>query len=121
MQYRLFAFIVNQRRINGLHLPQSTTTFSRLAEALGEAGDGLLQSTLEVLAQSTLLVNGSQKIGLVALQVCKEVGFPLKNLVDWNAIEVTVDTSVDEWNHLVDSHWRVLLLLEKLGQLYMKN
>jgi hypothetical protein len=30
---------------------------------------------------------------------------------------VTVDTSVDEGNHLVNGHGRVLLLLQELGQL----
>jgi hypothetical protein len=40
-----------------------------LVEALGEGGDNVLQSRLEVLAQRSLLVNCSQKIRLVGLQV----------------------------------------------------
>lgn len=88
-------------------------------EALGEAGDGLLQLGLEILAQGTLLVNRGQQLRLVSPEVGQEVGLPLENLVDGHRVEDTVDTGVDEGNHLVDGHGRVLLLLEKLGQLYM--
>jgi hypothetical protein len=48
--------------------------------------------------------------------VGKEVSLPLENLVDWYGVEETVDTRVDQRNHLVDGHRRVLLLLEELGE-----
>ena len=86
-------------------------------ETLGEAGDDILQSGLEILAERTLLVNGSHEVALVGLDVGKEVRFPLENLVDGHAIEVAVDTGVDKGNHLVNGHGGVLLLLEELGQL----
>lgn len=47
----------------------------------------------------------------------EEVGLPGQDLVDGDGVEVTVDTGVDEGNHLVDGHGGVLLLLEELGQL----
>ena len=46
----------------------------------------------------------------------QEVSLPLKDLEDGDVIEMTVDTSVDQRNHLVDSHGAVLLLLEKLSE-----
>ena len=46
----------------------------------------------------------------------KEVSLPLEDLVGWYVVEETVDTSVDQGNHLVDGHGRVLLLLEELGK-----
>ena len=46
----------------------------------------------------------------------KEVRLPLEDLVDGDVVEDTVDTGVDQRNHLVDGHRRVLLLLEELGQ-----
>lgn len=48
-----------------------------------------------------------------------EISLPCENLVNGDGIEVTVDTGVDERNHLVDGHRRVLLLLEEFGQLDM--
>jgi len=48
--------------------------------------------------------------------VGKEVSLPSENLGDWYVVKVTVDTGVDERNHLGDGHWGVLLLLEKLGK-----
>jgi hypothetical protein len=41
----------------------------------------------------------------------------LQDLVDRDTIEVTIDTGIDEGNHFVDGHRRVLLLLEEFGQL----
>lgn len=46
----------------------------------------------------------------------EEVGLPLENLADGYGVEETVDTSVDQRNHLVDGHGGVLLLLEELGE-----
>ncbi len=46
----------------------------------------------------------------------EEVSLPGEDLGDWNGVEVSVDTGEDEWNHLVDGHWGVLLLLEELDQ-----
>jgi hypothetical protein len=48
--------------------------------------------------------------------VGKEVSLPLENLGNGNGVEETVNTSVDQGNHLVDGHGRVLLLLEELGK-----
>jgi hypothetical protein len=86
-------------------------------EALGESGDSILQSRLQILAQRSLLVNRGQQIRLVGLQVCDEVGFPLEDLVDGDTVEVAVNTGIDEGNHFIDGHRRVLLLLQELGQL----
>ncbi len=86
-------------------------------EALGEGRDDILQSLFQVLAQSTLLVDSGQEIGLVSLQVSEEVRFPSEDLVHGDAVEETVNTSIDKGNHLVNGHRRILLLLEVLGQL----
>lgn len=87
-----------------------------LREALGEGLHDVLELGLEVLAERTLLVNLLQHCALVALEVVEEVGLPSQDLVDRDAVEVTVDTSEDKWNHLVDGHWLVLLLLEQLSE-----
>jgi hypothetical protein len=87
-------------------------------KALGEAYDGILQPSLQVLAQSALLVNRRQQIGLVAPQVAEEVRLPCENLVDSDGIEVSVDTGIDEGNHFVDGHWRILLLLKEFGKTF---
>lgn len=73
-------------------------------EALGESGDSVLQSRLQILTQCSLLINRGKQILLVGFQVCDEVGFPCKDLVDGDGIEVAVDTGVDEGNHFVDGH-----------------
>lgn len=97
---------------------RSTRTLCHLGgEALGERANDILELGLQVLAESTLLVNGGQQIWLARSQVGEEVSLPLEDLVDWDTVEMTVDTSVDQRNHLVDGHWGVLLLLEELGQL----
>lgn len=46
----------------------------------------------------------------------EEVSLPLEDLADGNVVDDTVDTGVDERNHLVDSHGLVLLLLEELSE-----
>lgn len=46
----------------------------------------------------------------------KEVSLPLEDLADGDVVEDTVDTRVDQRNHLVDGHGGVLLLLEELSQ-----
>ena len=89
-------------------------------EGLGEGDNGVLEAGLELLAQGSLLIDGSEEIGLVGAEVVEEVRLPGENLVDWDVIEESVDTGEDEWNHLVDGHWGVLLLLEELGQLYVE-
>jgi hypothetical protein len=87
-----------------------------LREAGGEALDEFLKLGLEVLAEGTLLVDLVKDGLLVGAEVVKEVSLPLENLGDGDVVEVTVDTSVDEGNHLVDGHGAVLLLLEELGK-----
>lgn len=86
-------------------------------EALGEASNDTLELSLEVLAESALLVDGGEQLRLISLEVSDEVGLPAEDLADRNAVEETADTGKDQRNHLVDSHRGVLLLLEKLGQL----
>lgn len=86
-------------------------------ESLGEGDDNILEAGLEVLGQLSLLIDGLEQILLVGAEVGKEVSLPGENLVDWDGVEMSVDTGEDEWNHLVDGHWGVLLLLEELGQL----
>lgn len=86
-------------------------------KALGVGHDDILDLGLELLAESTIPIDLSEEVRLVGLEVLDEVRLPLENLVDGDAVEVTVDTGVDERNHLVDSHGRVLLLLQELGQL----
>lgn len=85
-------------------------------EALDEGLGNVLELGLELLAESTLLLNGGEELRLVGSEVGKEVSLPLENLADGDGVEETVDTGVDEGNHLVDGHGGVLLLLEELGQ-----
>lgn len=86
-------------------------------EALGEGGDDVLQSSLKVLADGTLLLDGGKEVSLVGLEVREEVSLPLEDLGNGDLVEETVDTGEDKGNHLVDGHGGVLLLLEELGQL----
>ena len=87
-----------------------------LREVGGEALDDILELSLELLAEGTLLVNLVKDGLLVGAKVVEEVRLPLEDLGDGDVVEVTVDTSVDEGNHLVDGHGAVLLLLEELGK-----
>lgn len=86
-------------------------------EALDEGGDDFPQLILQLLAEGALLLDLGQELLLIGLEVGKEVSLPLQNLVDRNGVEVAVDASKDDGNHLVDGVRRVLLLLEELGQL----
>lgn len=85
-------------------------------EALDEGNGDVLELGLGLLAEGTLLVDGSQQVSLVGLEVSKVVGLPLEDAADGDRVEVTVDTSEDKGNHLVNGHGGVLLLLEELGQ-----
>ena len=76
----------------------------------------LFQLVLQLFAESALLVDRLHQALLVGLEVLKEVLLPLRDLVDGHAVEVTVDTGVDKWDHLVDGHGVVLFLLEQLGE-----
>ena len=87
-----------------------------LREVLGEAGDDVLELGLEVLGKGALLVEGVEEGLLVGAEVRKEVRLPLEDLGNGDVVEVTVDTSEDEGNHLVDGHGLVLLLLEELSE-----
>lgn len=105
-----------------IHPPQTIRSLGLCAvalrgEALDEGQGDVLQPGLEVLAESALLVDGGEEVGLVGLEVVQEVGLPLEDPVDGDGVEETVDTGVDEGNHLVDSHGGVLLLLQELGEL----
>ena len=48
-------------------------------ERLVEAGDGLLQLSLKLLADLSLLLDGLLDLRLVALDVSKEVSLPLED------------------------------------------
>ena len=85
-------------------------------EALDEGNGDVLELGLGLLAESTLLVDGSQQVSLVGLEVSKVISLPLEDAVDGDRVEVTVDTSEDKGNHLVNGHGGVLLLLEELSQ-----
>jgi hypothetical protein len=119
----LLLYIYSQRPIStsgprknlGIETTHSSTP-SHLQEALDEALANLLELGLEVLAERTLTLDLGKKVGLVRLEVSEEVGLPLQDLVDGNVVEHTVDTGVDQGNHLVDGHGGVLLLLEELSQ-----
>ena len=87
-----------------------------LREVLGEGGDDVLKLGLEVLGKGALLVEGLEEGLLVGAEVRKEVRLPLEDLGNGDVVEVTVDTSEDEGNHLVDGHGLVLLLLEELSE-----
>lgn len=87
-------------------------------EALGERFDHLLQLAFQLLAERALLFNLREEVGLAALEVGQEVGLPLQDLVDWHLVKVTIDTCEDERHHLVDSHGRVLLLLQKFHETF---
>ena len=87
-----------------------------LREVLGEAGDDVLKLGLKVLGKGALLVEGVEEGLLVGAEVREEVRLPLEDLGNGDVVEVTVDTSEDERNHLVDGHGLVLLLLEELGE-----
>jgi hypothetical protein len=71
---------------------------------------------LKVLADLALLLNGLLDLRVVALDVSKEVRLPLEDLGDGDRVEVAVDTSEDQRNHVGDGHRRVLLLLKKFGE-----
>ncbi len=85
-------------------------------ERLVEAGEGLLQLGLKLLADLALLLDGLLDLRLVALDVSKEVSLPLENLFNRDVVEETVDTSENEGNHVRNSHGGVLLLLKKLSE-----
>jgi hypothetical protein len=91
-------------------------SFFNLQEALGEVSDKGLELGLKLLGKSALSGEGVEEFGLVGAEVRKEVRLPGEDLVDGDVVEVTVDTSEDERNHLVDGHGRVLLLLEELSE-----
>jgi hypothetical protein len=93
-------------------LPFAHLCVERLVEVLND----FTELSLEFLADLALLVDGLKELGLVALDAGKEVRLPSEDLVDGDTVEVTVDTGEDERNHIRDSHGRVLLLLEELGQ-----
>ena len=113
----LFCTIHETPTFSGLS-SQSITRFSipNLREVLGELGDDVLDLGLKLLAEGTLGLKLVEEGGLVGAEVGEEVRLPLEDLGDGNVVEVTVDTSKDEGNHLVDGHGLVLLLLEELGE-----
>jgi hypothetical protein len=86
-------------------------------ETLDEGRSDIFELVLELLAESTFLVDLVQELGLVALQVAQVIAFPFQDTVNRNVVQITVDASKDEGHHLINGHGRVLLLLEELGQL----
>jgi hypothetical protein len=114
------ALLYYTRNSNFLHAlsSQTITRFSlhNLREVLGERGDNVLDLGLKLLAEGTLVLELLEEARLVGAEVREELRLPLEDLGDGNVVEVTVDTSEDEGNHLVDGHGLVLLLLEELGE-----
>ncbi len=87
-------------------------------EALGEGLDDFPQLSLKLLADGALPLDGAEELGLIGPEVGEEVRLPLENVGDGDVVEEAFDTSEDKRNHLVNSHGRILLLLEELGQLW---
>ena len=85
---------------------------SRSGEVFREGDDHALQLGFELLAQSSVLLNLVEQGLFVRSQMCYEVGFPLEDQVDFDTVKMTIDTGVDEGYHFIDSHRRVLLLLQ---------
>jgi len=77
---------------------------------------GRLQRGQFLLGQLTSDSDSLENLWLVGLQGRQERLLELTDSGDWDLIQETVDTSVDDWNLLLSSHWRVLLLLQQLGQ-----
>ena len=48
----------------------------------------------------------------------KVVSLPLEDLVNRDGVKETVNTSENQRNHLLNSHWLVLLLLKELGKTF---
>ncbi len=74
------------------------------------------------LASSSLLIEPSFSMVLMSsdslvLMWARKSDSHWRSLVDEDTIEETVDAGEDKGDHLVNSHGRVLLLLEELGQL----
>lgn len=85
-------------------------------EALVEVADDSVELLFQFLGQLSLPLDSLESLILVRLEVSQQISLPLENLVDGDSIKETVDTSEDEWNHLLDSHRVILLLLQELGQ-----
>ena len=81
-------------------------------EARCEACNQVLHLSFRLLADGTLLVNRCQNVSLIAFQMCDEVSLPAADLVDGDFVEESVDASEDKGDHLIDSHGRILLLLD---------
>ncbi|KAH3663765.1 hypothetical protein OGAPHI_005167 [Ogataea philodendri] len=88
---------------------------SRL-ESGNESLGGRLKLGQKVGRKLSLGLDSVQDLTLVGLQVRNELLLESGNLVKWDTVQVTVDTGVDDWNLLLSSKWRVLLLLQQLGQ-----
>lgn len=96
--------------------PRSSLFAHLGAERRVELLNDILQACLEFLTDLALLVNGLTNLGVVSLEVGKEVSLPGEDLVYGDGIEVTVNTGEDQGDHIADSHGGVLLLLEQLSQ-----
>ncbi|KAH3658809.1 hypothetical protein OGATHE_006535 [Ogataea polymorpha] len=85
-----------------------------------EGGDeslgGRLKLVQELGRKLTLSSDSLQDVSLVSLQVSNELLLEFWDSLDWDVVQETVDTSVNDWHLLLRSLWRVLLLLQQLSQ-----
>lgn len=83
----------------------------------GKGADKVLGDALELLEVLLGQLTGGgdvlEEVGLVSMQVRNELSLELLDLLDRDVIDVTVDTSVDEGDHLLGRHGGSLLLLEE--------
>lgn len=114
--YLVYTHRVRIESVHGGLLAQEHCVAHLCVEGLVEGGDDLLELSLELLGDLALLLDGLLDLGVVALEVSKEVRLPLEDLGDGDAVKETVDTSEDQGNHVGNSHGGVLLLLEELGE-----
>jgi len=77
--------------------------------------DDLLDVSLDLWGHLTLSDLGEEGL-LGGSQVGLEGSVPSNDLVNWDLIEETVDTGVDDWDHNLGGNWLVLTLLEELGE-----
>lgn len=85
-------------------------------ERSNERLSGSLQSLQLFLGQFTSSSDSLDDLRLVGLQRRHEGLLELTDSGKLNVIQETVDTSVNDWDLLLGSQWRVLLLLQQLGQ-----
>src|SRR5579884_1066198 len=77
--------------------------------------DSILQGGLRLLGQLLLVLDGLTDLGMAGVHETVEAGLPLRDAVNGNGVEVSVDGGVNDLHLLVERERRVLRLLEDLG------